>query len=195
MKRIVLATRNQDKVREIQRIFSQGNIELVSLDDFPNAADVEEDGDTLHANALKKARCTQQWTGLPAMADDTGLEVDALNGAPGVYSSRFAGEDATYKDNNEKLLRDLYGLQDTGRTARFRTVVAFTDGKTEHCVEGVCEGLILNQLRGLQGFGYDPLFYLPEMGKTFAEISTEEKNRVSHRGIAFRKMADWIVKY
>lgn len=195
MNRIVLATRNLDKVQEIQKIFKYTDIQLVSLDEFPNAGDVVEDGTTLEANALRKAREVHQWTGLPSVADDTGLEVDALNGAPGVYSSRFAGENATYQDNNAKLLQDLSNIPEEERTARFRTVVAFIDSKIEHCVEGVCQGRILTKRVGEQGFGYDPIFFIPEKNKTFAQMTTDEKNEISHRGIAFRKMADWLLNY
>ena len=188
--RLNLATRNPDKIKEIRVILDHPQLDLVSLLDFPEMGDIVEDGDTLEANALKKARESFQWTQIPSIADDTGLEVAALDGAPGVRSSRFAGEDASYRDNCEKLLRLLKGVPADKRMARFRCVVAYTDADEEFYVEGICEGTILDTYRGQGGFGYDPLFYLPGIGKTFAEITTEEKNRISHRGIAFRKMAE-----
>jgi XTP/dITP diphosphohydrolase len=187
-KRLNLATRNPDKVKEIRIILDDPKLELVSLLDFPGMGDIVEDGETLEANALKKAREAFQWTQIPSIADDTGLEVDALDGAPGVRSSRFAGEEVSYRDNCEKLLEMMKGVPKEKRTARFRCVVAYADLDEEFTVEGICEGMILNAYRGEGGFGYDPLFYLPEIGKTFAEMKPEEKNRISHRGIAFRNM-------
>ena len=191
-KQIILATFNSAKVKEIQQIFSLDQFELHSLGEFPHAEPVIEDGETLVDNALKKAHTSFQSLGLLSMADDTGLEVDGLDGAPGVRSSRFAGEHANAQENNEKLLRLLKGIPFEKRTARFRTVVAFVDGGKDHFVEGVCEGIIHLEYRGQMGFGYDPLFFVPEEKKTFAEMTAQQKNRISHRGIAFRKMADWL---
>ena len=190
-KQIVLATYNKDKVEEIRKIIA-GQFELLYLEYFPNAGNVIENGETLLDNALKKARASFQWTQLPSIADDTGLEVDALNGAPGVRSARFAGEDATYRDNNDKLLRLLKDVPLEKRTARFRTVAALVDGSREAWVEGACQGMILDACRGEGGFGYDPLFFIPDKNKTFAEMKTDEKNEVSHRGIAFQKMAQLL---
>jgi len=189
MKQIILATRNTDKVTEIEDIMKLEHLKLVGIDAFPQAPDVVEDGQTLRANALKKARSAFSATGVPAVADDTGLEVDALDGAPGVYSSRLSGENATYADNNAKLLRMLQDVPREKRTARFRCVACLVDGDHEQFVEGVCEGIILQEIRGEEGFGYDPLFFLPQFGKTFAELSLDEKNKISHRGRAFRGMA------
>jgi len=191
-KRIVLATFNKDKVKEIQRILLPTGFELLSLGEFPDAGEIVEDGETLLENALKKAKASFRWTSLPSLADDTGLEVDALDGLPGVRSSRFAGAQASYRENNEKLLRLLQGVQRELRMARFRTVVAFVDGERERWVEGICEGIILERYQGSGGFGYDPLFFVPDKNKTFAEMTTEEKNGISHRGNAFRKMADLL---
>ena len=188
--RLNLATRNPDKIKEIRVILDHPQLDLVSLLDFPEMGEIVEDGDTLDANALKKARESFLWTQIPSIADDTGLEVHYLDGAPGVRSSRFAGEDASYGDNCEKLLELMKGIPEERRNARFRCVVAYVNSDEEFYVEGICEGMILDVYRGEGGFGYDPLFYLPEMGKTFAEMNTEEKNRISHRGIAFRKMAE-----
>jgi XTP/dITP diphosphohydrolase len=188
--RLNLATRNPDKIKEIRMILNDPQWNLISLLDFPEMDEIIEDGDTLEANALKKARESFQWTQIPSIADDTGLEVDCLDGAPSVWSSRFAGEDASYRDNCEKLLELMRRVPEEKRTARFRCVVAYADSDEEFTVDGICEGVILDVYRGEGGFGYDPLFYLREIGKTFAELGTEEKNRISHRGIAFRKMDD-----
>jgi len=189
MLRIVLATNNRDKVREIEQIFAIPDIKLLSLVDFPGAKPVEEDGNTLVENALKKAREISVFTGLPAIADDTGLEVDALGGRPGVYSSRYAGEGATYAQNIEKLLRELTQIPDSQRTARFRCVAAFFSPKLQMTEEGALKGVILRERRGESGFGYDPIFFLPELNKSLAEMTMDEKNAISHRGQAFRRLA------
>jgi XTP/dITP diphosphohydrolase len=193
VKRFVLATRNTDKVSEIQKIMNL-SISLVGIGSFPEAGVVIEDGQTLHENALKKARAAFTVTGLPSIADDTGLEVDVLNGQPGVLSSRFAGEHVTYADNNRKLLRMLQGVPEQKRTARFRCVTCLVDGNHIHYEEGISEGIIILELRGKGGFGYDPLFFVPELNKTFAELSVQEKNAYSHRGKAFRAMAAYMQK-
>ncbi|MBN2030552.1 XTP/dITP diphosphatase [bacterium] len=192
MNQLVLATRNRDKVKEIRHIMMNGHWEFLSLLDFPEMAEVAEDGKTLLDNALKKARAAYRWTKTASIADDTGLEVDQLNGDPGVRSSRFAGENVSYRDNNEKLLRLLQDVPREKRTARFRCIVVFADGRKEKWVEGICEGIVLSEYCGVGGFGYDPLFYVPEKGKTFAEMSREEKNAISHRGKAFRLMGEWL---
>ncbi len=185
---LVLATKNRDKIREIREILSDFPIEIKTLEDFPDMPDVEEDGATLDENAIKKARAFHEFTGLPALADDTGLEVDALDGAPGVYSSRFAGEEATYADNREKLLREMASVPAEARGAQFRCVVAFVNGDQVLTAEGIVRGTITREPAGSDGFGYDPVFFVPELGRTFAEIDLETKNKISHRGIAFRKM-------
>ncbi|MBN2103373.1 RdgB/HAM1 family non-canonical purine NTP pyrophosphatase [bacterium] len=194
MKQIVLATRNSDKITEIEKLMQLDHAELVGIHKYPQAPDVIEDGDSLRANALKKARSAFKATGLPSIADDSGLEVDFLEGAPGVFSSRFAGENATYSDNNVKLIRLLIGVPKENRKARFRCVACLVDQDHEHCIEGICEGTILDAPSGNQGFGYDPLFYMPQCDKTFAEMSLEEKNKISHRGRAFREMGDYVRK-
>lgn len=181
---VLLATHNADKVKEIS-LFLQGlAIELLSAKGFPHIPQVEEDEPTLVGNALKKARTLAQATGLMTLADDTGLEVDALHGAPGVYSSRYAGENVTYSQNVDKLLADLHGVPLAERTARFRCVIAIANGELIQTVEGVCEGLILQARRGEGGFGYDPVFYVPSAGVTFSEMDLAEKNKISHRGLA-----------
>ncbi|NOY77901.1 MAG: XTP/dITP diphosphatase [Calditrichaeota bacterium] len=192
---IVLATKNKDKIREIKKILSDLSIELKTMADFPDMPDVEEDGATLEENALKKAVEFHNFTGLPALADDTGLEVDALSGAPGVYSSRFAGEEASYADNRKKLLEELKGVPEEKRGAQFRCVVAFVDGSYQMTTEGIVRGKILTEERGNGGFGYDPVFWLPEFEKTFAEMDLDKKNGISHRGIAFRKMKAKLEAY
>ncbi len=191
--RIVLATRNQGKVREIEEIFRDVGVKLASLASLSIDGEIIEDGDTFLENALIKARTTHRWTGFPAIADDSGLEVDALDGSPGVHSARFTGSECDDASNNAELLQLLLGVPSAKRTARFRCVVALASDNDEHWVEGSCEGVILENYRGLNGFGYDPLFYVPEKSKTFAEMSTEEKNAISHRGRAFRKMASYIL--
>ena len=181
---LVLATHNRDKVVELRESLHGLPIQILSLDHFPNAPEVEEDGDTLEANAIKKALAIHAHTQLPAVADDTGLMVDTLNGAPGVYSSRYAGPQATYADNVQKLLRELAGVPELQRRAEFRTVMALVcEGKT-HLVEGRCCGRIMLAPRGKNGFGYDPVFFVPELNKTFAELALAEKNKISHRGKA-----------
>lgn len=188
MHELVLATRNLDKGKELQAILSDSGIRIRTMADFPDAPEVVEDGATCRENALKKAVAAQQFTGLPAIADDTGLEVEALGGRPGVYAARYAGEQATYQDNCRKLLRELAGVPTERRGARFRTVaaIAYPDGRTA-VAEGVLEGRITEVEQGTGGFGYDPVFYVPALGRTLAEISVAEKNRISHRSLAFQQ--------
>jgi len=191
---LLLATRNRDKFKEIKEILGENKWKLLSLEHFPETAEVIEDGKTFSDNALKKARAAFKATGIPSLADDSGVEVDYLNGAPGVFSSRFAGEKASYRDNNEKLLSLMKDVPMERRKARFKCVVALVDDKEEKWVEGVCDGIILSEYRGENGFGYDPLFFVPEKNKTFAEMTRREKNEISHRGKAFRKMAELLRK-
>ena len=190
--RLVLASANPDKVTEITAVLD-GALDVELLPRPPEVPDVVEDGVTLLDNARLKARALVAATGLPAVADDTGLEVGALGGAPGVYSARYAGEGATYADNVAKLLAELDALPDGGgaRVARFRTValVAFSDG-TEVWAEGVVDGTISREARGSAGFGYDPVFVPAEGGgRTFADMTPEAKHAISHRGRAFRALA------
>ncbi len=193
MKTYILATRNRDKIKEYKDKLAC-TIQLKTMDDFPDLPDVVEDGNSLRENAYKKAREIHQYTGLPAIADDTGLEVDALHGAPGVYSSRFAGNTASYQDNVIKLLNDLKGIPPEQRSARFRTIIAFVDGTEEWDVDGVVDGLILNKQKGTGGFGYDPVFYYKPLQKTFSELDIKEKNEISHRGKAITAFINTLKK-
>lgn len=188
--KIVLATRNLHKVQEIRHILKGMPFELLSLDAFKNIPEVVEDGKTFFDNALKKAKTIYEVTGLPALADDSGLEVDFLNGDPGVYSSRFAGEDATDQKNNEKLLGLLKDVPKEKRGAQFRCVAVYYNGSVQHKAEGICRGEILTRCHGDGGFGYDPMFYIPQFDQTLAQVSEEAKNSISHRGKAFREMAE-----
>lgn len=185
MAHLVLATRNEGKVRELTALLMPLGIQVVSLAAYPELPEIPEEGDTFEANALTKARTVAAHTGRLAMADDSGLEVEALNGAPGVHSARFAGEPRDDRRNNEKLLRLLEGVPWEKRRARFRCVIALvTPEGAERITEGTCEGFISHELRGTGGFGYDPLFYLPEFKQTFAELGLDTKNRISHRARA-----------
>lgn len=191
IKEILLATRNSDKVRELTALLRDLGIRIRTLVDFPTAPEVEEDGATCEANALKKAMEIASATGIPSVADDTGLEVDALGGRPGVFAARYAGEGATYEENCRKLLKELAGVPPARRTARFLTVAALAmPGGHSRVAMGTLVGVIAEKCVGSQGFGYDPVFFVPELGRTLAELTAEEKNRVSHRAKAFRAMAD-----
>ena len=188
LKELVLATRNRHKGEELAALLADLGIRIRTLDDFPDVHEVDEDGMTCEANAIKKATEMAQATGLPAVADDTGLEVDALGGRPGVYAARYAGEHATYEDNCNKLLEELRGVPMAQRAAAFVTVaaIAFPNGEVQ-VARGRLEGLITETAIGSAGFGYDPVFLVPELGKTLAELTPAEKNRVSHRAKAFAK--------
>lgn len=181
--KILIASRNAHKIQEIREIFDLPGVEWVSTAEFPELHDVEENGATFEANAIKKATELARATGLWALADDSGLEVAALDNAPGVYSARYAGEPCNHANNNAKLLRELAGKPD--RAARFRCVAALSDptGRAE-TVSGSCPGHILEALRGAQGFGYDPLFVPDGFDQTFAEMGNGQKNKLSHRGRA-----------
>jgi XTP/dITP diphosphohydrolase len=184
---IVLATRNTGKIREFKRLLGDFPVEIKSVKDFGPLPPVVEDGETFEDNAVVKARQTARILGLPAIADDSGLEVAALGGAPGIRSARFAGDKASDNENNLKLLDALKGAGD--RTARFVCVLAIAVPRGPALLyEGVCEGCITEEMQGNNGFGYDPVFYYPPFGKTFAELSADEKNRVSHRGKALAEL-------
>ncbi len=194
MNRIVLATKNKGKIREMRELLAPMNIEVLSLADFAPTDDAEENGATFAENAMIKARYYFAHTGTPCLADDSGLEVDALGGRPGVYSARYSGEDATDASNNAKVLREMADIPQKERTARFRCAMALVGDGIELTTDGTCEGVLLTEERGNGGFGYDPLFYIPAFERTLAEMSSEEKNGISHRGSAVRKMADLIAE-
>jgi XTP/dITP diphosphohydrolase len=185
--RFVVATFNRDKAAELHTLLALPEVELVSLADWPGAVAPAETGETLLENARIKALAAVALTRLPAIADDTGLEVDALHGAPGVHAARYAGPDAKYADNVAKLLRELAGVPPEQRTARFRTVclAAWPDG-TEMSADGILEGTITDAPRGTNGFGYDPVFVPKGETRTYAELTDAEKNAISHRARAVR---------
>jgi XTP/dITP diphosphohydrolase len=171
------------------------NVEILSLVDFPQVGEIIEDGETLTENAIIKAKAVFDITGIPAISDDTGLSVDALHGAPGVYSARYAGENATYDDNVEKLVDEMKNVLPENRGAQFQTIMVYIDKDTELIVDGVVKGQIANTSKGVGGFGYDPVFYIPEQEKTFAEMTIQEKNQISHRGIALRNLKGILYSY
>jgi len=195
MQKLVLATNNIHKIREISQIIEGLPVELLSKDDFEDFPDVEETGQVLEDNALLKARAIYEFTGLPSLADDSGLEVAALKGEPGVNSARYAGPGCTFRDNNRKLLKELSGVPGDRRQAAFRCVIAICFGPQDiEVVEGKVEGYITEDIRGQEGFGYDPVFYYPELKKTFAEIPAELKNKISHRALAVKHAQEILEK-
>jgi XTP/dITP diphosphohydrolase len=193
--RVVVASRNRGKLKEIFALLSDAGLalELVTIDDLAPETVLTEDGDTFEANALAKARQAAVACRLPALADDSGLEVDALGGAPGVRSARYAGEPSDDERNNQKLIQALAALPEGSRerSGRFRCVAAFVDPTRSLalCAEGTCEGQIVTVPRGGEGFGYDPLFLIPSLGRTMAELPAAQKNQLSHRAAAFRALA------
>jgi|TARA_B100001079_G_scaffold47402_3_gene38677 XTP/dITP diphosphohydrolase len=180
-------------MQEMQSVVQDLDADILTLEEFPEITDIPETGETLQENALIKARLVNEFTGFPAIGDDTGLEVMALDGAPGVYSARYAGENVTYMDNVKKLLSEMSGIEN--RQACFRTATAFVNGKEEILAEGKVEGMITLEPKGSLGFGYDPVFFIPKMNCTFAELSAEEKNKISHRGIALQKLSKLLHAY
>ena len=190
---LILATRNQGKIDEFQELFAGCGVEIKSVKDFGPIPPVVEDGETFEENAYKKAFHTARMLGFPALADDSGLSVEALGGAPGVKSARYAGEEATKEDNNRKLLETMQGIPN--RKAAFECVLAIAVPRGPALIyEARCEGEITAELQGEEGFGYDPLFYYPPLKKTFAQMSRAEKNRVSHRGKAMAELRGEIDK-
>lgn len=190
MDKLVLASRNKNKIEEMRSLLSYLGVEVRSALDFPILEEVEEDLPTLEGNALKKARYVHLQTGLSALSDDTGLEVEALNGAPGVFSARYAGEDVTYQENVLKLLKEMKGQEN--RRAQFRTVVALVTDKDEYTFVGICEGVIIEEQKGEKGFGYDPVFLPKGYELTFAELESSIKNEISHRGKAIQKFISFL---
>jgi len=193
--KIILATYNTDKRKEMLAALTDLNVEILSLVDFPQVGEIVENGQTLTENAIIKAKAVFDITGIPAISDDTGLSVDALHGAPGVYSARYAGENATYADNVEKLVDEMKNVLPENRGAQFQTIMVYIDKDTELIVDGVVKGQIADVSKGVGGFGYDPVFYIPEQEKTFAEMTIQEKNQISHRGIALRNLKGILYSY
>ena len=187
-KKIVVATQNIYKQKEIYSLLKDLNINILGMEYFPEIGDIEETGLTLIENSFIKSKTVNQITGLACLADDTGLEVDTLNGAPGVFSARYAGENSTYDDNVRKLLFELQDTPENLRTARFRTVISYVDSENEFYDEGTIEGRITLESSGVDGFGYDSVFIPNNSEKTFAEMSKERKNKISHRALALNKM-------
>jgi len=201
MKKILIATSNHGKLRDFAGAARAHNVEVAPITNFANLPQVVEDGETFEANARKKAEeYSLAAPGEIVLADDSGLEVDALNGAPGVHSARYAADEPHKADintddeaNNARVLRELQGVPPEKRTGRFVCIIAAArDGRTLATFRGVAEGRILDHLRGTGGFGYDPMFYFPQIEKTFAELTPEEKANYSHRGVAFRKCLEWV---
>ena len=193
MKEIVIASSNKHKVSEITQKIHSYFQKTYSLSDFPEIGDIKEDGNSVLENSFIKSRVTFDYTNIPSVADDTALEVDYLNGDPGLFTARYAGENVTYDDNMNKLLNAMDGVPFDNRTARFRTVVTYVDGGiNDFFVEGILEGYILEEKQGKFGFGYDPVFFVPEKGKSLASISSEIKNEISHRGLAIDKFKNKI---
>lgn len=189
MMELVLATKNRDKIKEIKHLLRGLKVRILSIIDYPDLPEVLEDGKTLRENAIKKAVTIARYTGKWALADDTGLAVAALAGEPGVYSARFAGPGCKYIDNNKKLLKLLADLPKSKRKAQFKCFIALADPKGKvRTVSGVIKGYIGTEMKGQHGFGYDPVFVVPEFGKTFAQLGLKAKNQISHRGKALEKI-------
>lgn len=193
MRRLIFATGNEHKMVEIREILGELPVEILSMKDVGIKADIVENGNTFEENALIKAKEVCKLAGEMVLADDSGLEIDYLNGEPGIYSARYMGEDTSYRIKNQNLIDRLEGVPDEKRTARFVCAIAaaFPDGRS-FVVRGTVEGIIGYEERGANGFGYDPIFYLPERGVSTAEIPPEEKNSISHRGNALRKMKELL---
>ena len=186
--KIVLATHNEDKCAEMTAILDEFPIQLLSLEDFPEIGEIEENGSSLEENALIKARTVHSITKLLSWADDTGLEVDALGGKPGVYSARYAGVNCSYSDNVQKLLQKMENIPADQRIAHFKTAIALIGENMELVSEGVVEGMITTKPKGVGGFGYDSVFYVLDKNKTYSEMKMTEKNQISHRGKAIQNM-------
>lgn len=192
MTKIILATTNKGKIAEINRVFSGTAIEFIGLDAFPGMPAVVEDGNTFNENAYKKAKAVFEHTGIVSVSEDSGLEVDALNGVPGIYSSRFASETASDRENIEKLVAVLKDVPDDKRTARFVSVFCLYDGREAQYFEGTVKGRLTEEPRGKSGFGYDPLFIPDGYERTFAELGIGIKNRISHRANAVKKLKGFL---
>lgn len=195
MTKLILATGNKNKVRELQELLADLPFTVVTIEDYPGLVMPEEDQTTFAGNAALKAEAVSLFSGELSLADDSGLEVDALGGRPGVYSARYAGEEGNYAANNRLLLQELSGLPPEQRAARFVCAIAITlPGDQTYIIEEDCPGIIAQQPKGEGGFGYDPLFFYPPAGLTFAEMSAAEKNQVSHRGRALKRARELLGK-
>jgi len=193
--KLLIASNNLYKIKEISEILASLNIKILSLKDFPDFPEVEETGSTLEDNSLLKAKAISEKFNVPTLADDTGLFVDALNGEPGVYSARYAGENAAYKDNCNKLLLNLKDVDGKDRTATFKSVLClYISHDEQYYFKGNVEGRIIKQARGTNGFGYDPLFIPKGFAKTYAEMDDTQKNELSHRALALKKFKKFLVK-
>ena len=192
MKKIVIASSNKHKLSEISINIQPFFDTILSFSDFPKIGEIIEDGTTIEENSFIKSRASFKYTGLASVADDTILEVDHLNGEPGLYTARYAGEQATYNQNMNKLIKELHGVEMKMRTARFRTVISYVDGVNDFHVEGILEGKILKNKIGKNGFGYDPIFYVDKYDKSLAQINSSLKNDISHRGLAIKKFVSKI---
>jgi len=193
---LIIASNNTHKIKEISKILEGFNFKIFSLKDFSDFPDTEETGTTLRENALIKAKAVYDKYNKPALADDTGLFVDALKGAPGVYSARYAGENATYKDNCDKLLNALKDVEGKERTAEFRSLLCLYINENEHYFfEGIVHGRIIKQPKGANGFGYDPLFIPRGYAKTYAEMTDEQKNELSHRALSLKKFKKFLSRF
>jgi XTP/dITP diphosphohydrolase len=195
MKEIVVATKNKGKAKEFEKLFSAHGFEVKTLLDYPEIGEVEETGTTFEENAVLKAEAVSQQLNQPVIADDSGLIVDALEGRPGIYSARYAGAEKSDEANMDKVLNELQNIPDEKRTARFYCALAVAlPGQTTYTVFGTCEGEILRERRGNNGFGYDPIFYVNEKKRAMAELNSEEKNSISHRAKALEKLGQDIEK-
>jgi XTP/dITP diphosphohydrolase len=188
VKQIILATNNPHKIKELRTLLNLDDLDIKSLADLPNPPQLIEDGTSFQENALRKARTVFQNTGIPSLADDSGLEVYYLNGRPGVFSARYAGENTNDERNNEKLLAEMRGVPPRRRGAQFRAVLALVGKGYEEIAEGICPGVLAESPRGTNGFGYDPIFIPDGFWRTYAELTAEEKNAISHRSKAARIM-------
>ena len=192
---IILATHNLDKCKELQNSFYSTNIKIYTLKDFPKIKDIIEDGSTLKENAFIKSRTVYNLTKIPTVSDDTGLFVDALNGAPGIYAARYAGKNCSYIDNVNKLLIDMKNITHSLRTATFKTVTTYVSKDLELVAEGSVKGIITEKPKGNKGFGYDPIFYVPKLKKTFAEMDINEKQKISHRAKSINNLQKLFSKH
>lgn len=193
MKTVIIATKNKGKAKEFERMFQPLGFEVRTLLDYADIEDIEETGSTFEENAIIKAEAVSNITGQVVISDDSGLIVDALNGAPGIYSARYAGTEKNDEANMDKVLEELKDIPEEERTARFycSLAVAFPDGETI-TVNGTCEGIILRERRGSHGFGYDPIFFVTELGKAMAELAPEQKSKISHRAKALQKLEELL---